>query len=590
MKKFIHKPKSLLGQMIFYNSIMIVFVIFLLEAVIFLISYQKEIESASKLNTQLIETMSKSFDSIQNTFSLAINNITMNPDFQDTLSGKDHILWENNEDNVYLRSLIMDTALLCDEMDAINLYRSDGNKKLSVNKKSNVASSTIPYDFAEDAWFDENGKITCSEENGRLLFFRKIRERTNLSGIGYIICSYDNDSLYEKAGTMISSDKRQILILDQNNTPVVFYGGHASMQEHLLTVSDNISDGSISYIPGVGRCLVGKYVSKTTGWTTISIIALSEITSSANVLLKLVIIIGILFILTSIFIQWILAKKITTPLHKLANTIQETPKGNYHLRAIRSSCTEMDILVGAYNNFMEQTDKLINQILRDEIEYRNIQLAALQSQINPHLLYNTLECINWLAEFEKKDSIREVTIAFSNLMKSLMNKEKMITLSDELNSIRDFFKIYKILLENRLNYNITIESVPLDTKIPRLSIQPFVENSVVHGIKESLDGNTIDIYISAVDSRIMVSIIDNGNGMEQNYVNAVNAYANDLATEEQKKLLGIGMKNVIDRLHLIYQSNASLILTSNINLGTVVYLLLPYEVKDDIHETKNNNY
>ena len=285
--------------------------------------------------------------------------------------------------------------------------------------------------------------------------------------------------------------------------------------------------------------------------------------------------------------QWILARRITQPLDDIVKSIVDANIGDYSNKVSVNTGDEMEVLASTYNNLIKQTDTLVNQVLKGEIEYRNAQIQALQSQINPHLLFNTLECINWLAEYGRKDDIRQVTTSFSKIMKAMMSGPQMVTLGQELELVRDFLVIYKIFLMDKLEYVIDVPTDLLELPVPRLMIQPLVENAVVHGIKESINGGNINIIAASTVEGITISIIDDGAGMKEDCVKAVNDYFAGTASQEQKDMIGVGFKNVIDRIHLIYGSKAKLYLSSSPDWGTIIQLDITEE-DEDVEE--NNCY
>lgn len=583
------RRKTIRGKMISSNSIIIILAVVAIEISLSLISINTLVTDSLANNYQLAQTMNNSFDDMWQSFKWAINNITMQSEFQSILSGKERDNYKNGEDNVILRSLASDSVLLCDEMEKVYIYDKDGILKVTIDKKYRNSDQNDPFITINENWFDKSGKINSVLINGTLTFNRIIYDLSDLNKVGYIICVYARSALEDRVSTVVPSENRFVIVFDKNDDVVVHNCSNQTIFNAMLNNINfhQIGNTNTCEIPSVGKLLVSQYTSKITGWRTISVISESDVLRSSNNSIKIIALIGILFVTVCILVQWILARRITQPLDDIVKSIVDANIGDYSNKVSVNTGDEMEVLASTYNNLIKQTDTLVNQVLKGEIEYRNAQIQALQSQINPHLLFNTLECINWLAEYGRKDDIRQVTTSFSKIMKAMMSGPQMVTLGQELELVRDFLVIYKIFLMDKLEYVIDVPTDLLELPVPRLMIQPLVENAVVHGIKESINGGNINIIAASTVEGITISIIDDGAGMKEDCVKAVNDYFAGTASQEQKDMIGVGFKNVIDRIHLIYGSKAKLYLSSSPDWGTIIQLDITEE-DEDVEE--NNCY
>ena len=229
------------------------------------------------------------------------------------------------------------------------------------------------------------------------------------------------------------------------------------------------------------------------------------------------------------------------------------------------------------NHMNDQINILINQVLKGEIQYKDMQLQALQAQINPHFLYNTLECINSLAQLGRKEEVRTVTVAFSDITKSLLAEAKEVTIENELKYVEDFLKIYQIMLGNKLKYTIEIQAGLEKIMIPRMTVQPFVENAVLHGIKPCGREGTISVSVVLADAGILISVNDDGKGIEQERLESIEQYIDGLGLSGSSERIGVGMKNVIRRIRLYYGEDAGIHVSSFPDMGTTIDLMLPAE-------------
>lgn len=581
------KAKTIRGHLIAGNLVVIVLAIISIEISLTAILVRSLIADSAEGNAELVRTMSNSFDDMWNAFKWTINSITMDETFQKVLAGADGVQYENGEDNAILLSIMSDASLYCDEMDKVCVYDADGVQKVILNRIRSGGTFDLYPELHTD-WFDESGKITTHMMDGSLVFSRIIYDRSSFRRIGYILCVYNQSALEKRINTVTPSSSRFVAVIDASGDVVAH---NYPDQGFLSTVVESLdTDGtqttSAFWMDGLGMVLATQRGSSITGWRTISVISLSEVLYAYVDTFIIIAALGVFAILLCFAVQYSQAKRITKPLSAIVNSITQAESGNYSDCVSADTGDEIEVLAEAYNGLMRKTDTLVNKVLKGEIAYRNAQLEALQSQINPHLLFNTLECINWLAENERKEDVRAVTTAFSRLMKAMMSKPHNTTLAQELELTENFLMIYKILLGNSFSYSIQAEDVPLDTMLPQLTIQPIVENAVLHGVKVQ-GGGTVNVIAAETPEGVMISVLDDGAGIDEQRLRAINAYACGQADEQQKKLVGIGLSNVVDRLRLLYRGQACVEVSSSSDWGTMVRIILP--ARQENHEENNTN-
>lgn len=569
------KAKTIRGHLIAGNLVVIVLAIISIEISLTAILVRSLIADSAEGNAELVRTMSNSFDDMWNAFKWTINSITMDETFQKVLAGADGVQYENGEDNAILLSIMSDASLYCDEMDKVCVYDADGVQKVILNRVRSGGTFDL-YPEPHTDWFDESGKITTHMMDGSLVFSRIIYDRSSFRRIGYILCVYNQSALEKRINTVTPSSSRFVAVIDASGDVVAH---NYPDQGFLSTVVESLDTGgtqttSAFWMDGLGMVLATQRGSSITGWRTISVISLSEVLYAYIDTFIIIAALGVFAILLCFAVQYSQAKRITKPLSAIVNSITQAESGNYSDCVSADTGDEIEVLAEAYNGLMRKTDTLVNKVLKGEIAYRSAQLEALQSQINPHLLFNTLECINWLAENERKEDVRAVTTAFSRLMKAMMSKPHNTTLAQELELTENFLMIYKILLGNSFSYSIQAEDVPLDMMLPQLTIQPIVENAVLHGVKAQ-GGGTVSVIAAETPEGIMISVLDDGVGIDEQRLRAINAFACGQADEQQKKLVGIGLSNVVDRLRLLYRGQACVEVSSSSDWGTMVRIVLP---------------
>lgn len=580
-KKFV----SINAKLTLYNAILVALIIFFVELLVYTISVNLQIEDTARINKELVETISKSFDDMNSSLKKALNFVTMDTNLQELLIKKTNTQVEYNDKIRDLSRIVSTQTILLDEIFMFYLFDEDGNLLVSRKKRSQLETPDVNFDKINIEDFSPQGDVTWGVSNGNLVFKRKIRNMQNLKTIGYLIVLYDQLELKNKINTVVSNDYRFLVILDNQENIITHNYKEDGQLEGLMQVirGSNKNESYIANLPGFGRALITQYNSDKTGYRTISAVATNQIILSSKLIIKYVLFLGILGISVCIFVQWLISRKIVGPLNKMVKNIQQAYKGNFASRMEYSTNDELDILANAFNEMLEKTDTLVNQVLRDSIKFQEMQMRTMQAQINPHILYNTLECINWLAEFGRKDDIRSVTIAFSDIMKSLVSDKKDVTLEKEIKYVKDFLSIYKIMLGDKLEYTIDIDERALSLLIPRLTLQPIIENAVLNGIKKSMYNGIININVSYLSKVILISVSDNGVGMNSETVEKLTNYINNPSFDESQKPdgIGIGIQNVSDRLYLKYQGKSRINIYSKEGFGTTVDISIPFNCEEN---------
>ena len=566
---------SIRGKFTISSAIVITAMILLIEVSIYMVAVRQQLKDSGQLYSDLVDTMGKSFDDMHLSFKRGINFITMNEDLQQVLAAPYDTQDEYEELNGRLKVLLTDRALLVNEIKGVYLFDADGKFRMLWKKKNIMGEVYLPFSEIEEEWFLPSGKVSSQMIGDSLVFTRAIRRMKNLQTIGYLMVVYDDELLNQRVEGVLPNDASSILVFDADGCIITHNYHDEEVPEHVLEELDfaAMSEYEVVKLNGGGQVMVSQYLSDSTGWRIVSLVDVSYIIRSSVLLRNLVLILGIAAVLGGTAIQWEMARRIVKPLNHMVEVVGYAKDGDYTKRMEINTRDELMILGDAFNHMRAKTDVLVNQVLKDEIKFKEEQLALMQAQINPHLLYNTLECINWLAEFDRKEEIRQVTIAFSNLMKSLTSERKMVTVEEEISYVRDFLSIYQIMLEGHMEYQIEVASELLKVEIPRLLIQPLVENSVVHGIKQSLDGGQIHVSVMPSERGFLISVLDDGAGMSAGQVERILAFA---AGEKRfGEEIGLGLRNVIERLALVYGDQARFHVTSDEGWGTTMDIFIP---------------
>jgi len=306
-------------------------------------------------------------------------------------------------------------------------------------------------------------------------------------------------------------------------------------------------------------------------WNLVTIISYDDILSQVELTQGSIAIFTLLISIFCLAFAWMMARSFTKRIMKLQKKMKQAQQGNFSQGGNNLYTDEIGYLTDTYDFMLEEIKKLMDERYKAGIQVKTAELKALQEQINPHFLYNTLDTINWLAQ---KGSLVEVEKSISSLAEfyrlSLSDGNDEIPIRDELKRISTYVQIQNIRFSDGINLVIDIDEEIGNYLILKLILQPFVENSILHGImnKPSKEGF---IIIEAIieDGNIKITIQDNGIGMSEKVLKKINEESYD------DKHAGYGIKNVRKRILLNYGDQYKIGFKSSPGVGTTAKIVIP---------------
>ncbi|UHA60361.1 histidine kinase [Metabacillus litoralis] len=279
-----------------------------------------------------------------------------------------------------------------------------------------------------------------------------------------------------------------------------------------------------------------------------------------------------------------LSRSISVPIDRLVEKAKQISKGNLDIETIDLTKTkdEIGILGQAFHQMLKDLKHYISQhiqVIESNRLVKELELRALQSQINPHFLFNTLNIISKLAFIEGAERTSDLTVSASNLIRYNLRKlDKPVTLKDELDHIKEYLTIQKARFQDRVSFEYDIDESVLNQMIPSLTLQPILENAFVHGIEEKETGGRIKITVKGISSGVFIELSDNGNGMDEKIRQKLLNYMNEdepSTLSTTTKSTGLGTINVFKRLSLFYGDELEINIKSYKDVGTSVIFRLP---------------
>ena len=384
-----------------------------------------------------------------------------------------------------------------------------------------------------------------------------------------------NFSGIEQICKNVNMGKSGYIYLIDSNGEIIYHPRQQLIYSNLIQEntkeSANYEDGNhIEEFLGEKRIITVKTVGYT-GWKIVGVKPMTELSKNYIQVgvFAVFILIAVIFILVAVNI--FVSTRITSPIRALEKSVKDLEDGIADVEISVKGSHEIKHLGKAIKSMVNNMRKLMNDIVIEQEAKRKSELNVLQSQINPHFLYNTLDSIVWMIENEKYDGAIVMVTALARLFRiSLSKGENIITLRDELEHAKNYLTIQNIRYKNKFDYYIEAEESILDLACIKLIIQPLIENAIYHGMEFMYGDGEILVKAYTNNETLYIDIIDNGLGMPEEAVNKL--LSND---NYSKKGSGIGLKNVNERIKLYFGEIYGLEIFSEPDEGTTIRIRIP---------------
>ena len=316
-------------------------------------------------------------------------------------------------------------------------------------------------------------------------------------------------------------------------------------------------------------------------WVMVSAIPIAYLHADSEPVLQHFILIGVIGIAFGILITAMVSYSIVSPINRTIVGIQKFESGNLDTRLKVDGNDEVTILAKQFNRMAKVIGKLLDNIREAERQKRQLEIQALQAQINPHFLANTLNMISFIARMRNEHSIVTLVNAIINLLRgSMKNDEHLHTVSAEVELLKNYVTIQDYRLMGKFDVVFEIDADIENNLIPRFVLQPIVENAIIHGIEPSSRRGRIEIRGYPQQQVMIFEIADNGVGMDRKDFSKV---LQDQKNEGKKRFTGIGIGNVNSRIKLLFGERYGLTLYSEEHAYTKVVITLPVIRKEEKH-------
>ncbi|RAU92348.1 sensor histidine kinase [Paenibacillus sp. YN15] len=309
---------------------------------------------------------------------------------------------------------------------------------------------------------------------------------------------------------------------------------------------------------------------KGTGWTVVSVSPMSDLNGKLLAIRNVMYAVLGLCMALAVIIAVILSNSITRPILQVIRSMSYAKSGNFDVEVEYKPKDEFSHLVNQYNKMIRQIKELFHKLYVSEVKKKEAELKALQAQINPHFLYNTLDSINWIALRHKVPEISKMVTSLSDFFRYSLNKgNTIISVQDELNQVKSYLAIQHIRFQERLSYTIEAEPEIAGCYTIKLILQPLVENSLIHGIEKRLGPGTIGIKAYLTEGWVRIEVRDDGIGADVELLNAM------LDSPEEAGGKSFGLNNVHQRIRQAFGRESGLRFAANPEQGITAIVSFP---------------
>lgn len=316
------------------------------------------------------------------------------------------------------------------------------------------------------------------------------------------------------------------------------------------------------------------------GIAVVGSVPLAELTKELLGLRNITMVVISLSVLLVIILSYHLSVYMTKPIHRLNYLMAKVERGDFDMKGeqVANSNREIHQLNASFHSMVSTINELIITQYKIELHKKDAELKALLMQINPHFLYNTLEVINGIADYEGLEQISDITQALSKMLRYNIDlSTDQVTLAEELENIRNFALILKSRFEDQLDIEWEIDDGANDCQIVKMVLQPLIENSIRHGVEKKLGKGLIHVVTKKIGERVEIRISDNGVGFSPEKRKDFEEYQR-MATHSYIDVISsrnLGLKNVYTRLRIVYGKELLFAIDSEENKGTTIIINIP---------------
>lgn len=465
------------------------------------------------------------------------------------------------------KNILRDAVISRNEIESICLVSLD---KQYIYYDSNNAKyyikNIMPYEYILEEAEKSNGKTTwvLTNKDGKvdnIYAARIIYDRDTFKPMGLVAMLIRKDFIESIYKDLSPESVNNISILSKDGNVIL------SKNQYDDKAINSKKDTLVSYVN-----------LKNPNWKIVYHVPFNKLYEDINTLKYKIIVITIWAIIVLSITSTLLSMDIVKPINQLVSAMKNFQDKGIHKELEVKRNDELGYLGRSFNKMSEKIDYLLNMIYKEKLTRKEAEIKALQAQINPHFLFNTLENINWLAQLNGVQEISDTVTALGSLMEASIGRDqKLVSLSEEIKYMDNYFEIMKSRFGDRIVFNKEIEEGTGEVMIPKLLVQPLLENAIYHGVEKLRRNGVITLRASLNNDMVKIEVEDNGVGIQEDDLLELRKYLNGNAKESEHT--SVGLSNVNKRIKLYYGEENGLKIYSKYDEYTRIIMQIPLNYK-----------
>lgn len=519
----------------------------------------------------------KTNDYLKNLASVTLSKV------ESTVSDIENVAFYINGNDIIQEALKKEAKNISDRTDSYVLYREIRNVmsmyalfRQEINAMGILSESGQEYiytkirfgePFVIRTYIREDKQYWAVDED-RIILMKKLFAYPTQEYLGHVALDVNRSSFSKIISDIELSENGMIFLVNEEGT---------------ILVSAPDGDLGIPLEPALMECfgtdeefysdiVIGKehysvYNSRPTaaGWHMMLAIPRDYYAGGIGELRNTVFIITFVTALVAGLFSVMISRSITKPLRKLSAAMEAFGQGDFDINCVVESEDEIGRLSNTFNQMVTDMNEMLNSVYEQKMMKQEAQMKSLQMQINPHFLYNTLDTINWMARIRQADEVGDMAAALGNMMRYSLSKRSFVQLAEEVKNLNDYIAIQNMRYGDKMEARIEIDKELMDLFIPKLLIQPLLENAIVHGMEEKVEKGTIIVTAWREDGELYIQVKDDGVGMTEDTITQL--LSEDYSVKK-KGHTSIGIVNVNRRIQMIYGTGYGLQIQSVLGAGT----------------------
>ena len=576
--------KSIRSKILVSFLILIIPMILIVTRISMTYTENTVLTNSMEYTNQLINQMNADVDSYIGYMENISQMILMNADVSTYLNND----YEDIESRMLAKGRIVNQfeTILDIRSDITNLAIIGTNGRYILNRGLDDIN---PYlDVKQKEWYKKavegSGKIFISSShvqnlvNGKYQWVvslsRAIVDKQNNEVIGALLVDLNYNVINNLCKKISLGNKGYVFLLDEQGN-IIYHPKQQLIYNGLNNEKTlEVKECKDSFFITEGKQERKLYVlsrSEKTGWTAVGVANVSELFEQKLQTQHLYLISAVVLLFIAMLLSFLISRAITRPIKHLQDSMKEVEKGNFHMKVETKGSEEIANLGKSYNIMIQTVEELMENQVKDQELKRKSELRALQAQINPHFLYNTLDSIVWMAEEGKNQEVVTMTSSLARLFRqSISNEAEEVTLRQEIDYVKNYLIIQKMRYQEQLSYDIQVPESILNYYVIKLVLQPLVENALYHGVKYKEGVGTILVDGYETEDTVVLQIIDDGIGMDEEELSHL--FEKRTGTYKSNR---VAVRNIHNRIQLHYGKDYGLRFESKKGFGTKVIVTLP---------------